>query len=348
LRGRAGLVLLLAAAVAVWWMLDRLEHRSDWLRVEAPRRAVAGQRLPLRVHLAPLAEPARVCVDLHWGRTRDQSRGYLAGGGSKAAGREGGTFDFEILVPPAKGLRFVTGIVYLSKTGTWRHHTLAAATEVIPVISNAVAQVETKLEPLRLQPVSEGLSGHPRPAALPRWLTALLFLAATSAAWRLGWSGQKSTPASGKRWWQIMAALLALACLWELLGLESWLGALARAMARAGDFYYPRVAIQKVVITGALAAAGAFLVFVWRVRRSRRLLLAAFAMYLLISLLDLVSLHAIDRIANLSWHGLSLVQALKLACAALTLQGVRRARRGQDETGLPQTESGGLPRAAAG
>jgi hypothetical protein len=45
---------------------------------------------------------------------------------------------------------------------------------------------------------------------------------------------------------------------------------------------------------------------------------------------NLVSLHVIDRMADLSWRGVSLVQALKLLCAALTLAGVRRARRAQE------------------
>jgi len=38
-------------------------------------------------------------------------------------------------------------------------------------------------------------------------------------------------------------------------------------------------------------------------------------------------LHAIDKLADLSRHGVSLVQALKLGCAAMTLLGVRRMRR---------------------
>ena len=348
LRGLAGLVLLLAAAVALWWMLDRLEHHHNWLRVEAPRRAVAGRRLPLRVHLAPLAEPTRVCADLHWGRTRDQSVGYLAGGGWRAVGKEGGTFDFEIMVPPVKGLHFVTGIIYLSRTGSWRDHTLVAATEVIPVSTNGGETFEASLRPLRLQPQSGGWAGQPRLAPLPRWLTALLFLGCAVAALASSGPTDRSGPVPGKRWWQVLAVLLALACLWELLGLESWLGAQARAMARAEDLYYPRATLQKIVISGALAAVSAFLFCLWRAPKAWRLLLAAFAVYLLISLSNLVSLHAIDRIAHLSWHGLSLVQGLKLGCAALTLQGIRRARRGQNPTPGPQTGSGGLPQTAAG
>jgi hypothetical protein len=329
LRGRVGLILLVAAAAAVWWGLDRAEPRADWLRVEAPRRAMAGQPLPLRVHLVPRAEPTRLCADLHWGTSRDTSMGYLATGGFKAVGKEGGTFDFEIMVPPKAGLRFVTGIIFLSRTGSWHDHTLVAGTEVIPVSSNAVGKVESPLEPLRLQPLADDPTMHPHPSAMPRLLTALLFLAATVMAWGAGQSpaGSSGRPGPENRWWQVLAVLLALACLWEFFGLESWLGAQARAMARAGDLYYPRAVFQKVVISVAIAATAVFLFFVRRARSSRRLLLVGFGLYLGISAVNLVSLHAIDRIADLSWHGLALVQALKLGCAAMTLRGVVIASR---------------------
>jgi hypothetical protein len=56
-------------------------------------------------------------------------------------------------------------------------------------------------------------------------------------------------------------------------------------------------------------------------------LLVGFGLYLGISVVNLVSLHVIDQIADLSWHGLSLVQALKLGCTAMTLGGVVVASR---------------------
>ena len=283
----------------------------------------------MRVHLFPRAEVGYVCVDLHWGTSRDTSMGYLATGGSKAVGKEGGSFDFAITVPPAQGLRFVTAIVFLSRTGSWQDHTLTASTAVIPVSSNKVGEVELPLEPLRLQPRGDDPKMHAHPAVIPRLLTALLFLAATVAAWGSGQSpaGSNGRPGSEKRWWQALAVLLALACLGEFFGMEGWLGAQGRAMARAEDFYYPRAAFQKVMISVAVAATAGFLLFVWRARRSHRLLLVGFGLYLGISLVNLVSLHVVDRIADLSWHGITLVQALKTGCAAMTLRGVVIATR---------------------
>ena len=335
LRRRVGLILLVAAAAAVWWGLDRSEPRADWLRVEAPRRAVAGQPLPIRVHLAPRMEGGYLCADLHWGPSRDTSMGYLATGGSKAVGKEAGTFDFAIIVPPTQGLRFVTGIIFLSQTGGWRDHTLVAGTKVIPVSSNAFDKVESRLEPLPLQPPGDDAQAHARPAALPRLLTALLFLAAMVAAWAAGQSlaGSSGQPGTESRWWQVLVLLLVLACLWEFFGLESWLGARARAIARTGDFYYPRAIFQKVVICVAVAATTVFLFFVRRARSSRRLLLVCFGLYIGISVVNLMSLHAIDKVADLSWRGLTLVQALKLGCAVMTLRGVVIACREQCSNG---------------
>jgi hypothetical protein len=222
----------------------------------------------------------------------------------------------------------------LSRTGDWRDHTLVAGTEVIPVTGKSADTADTRLEPLRLQPPSDLSSGHPQPAALPRLLTALLFLTAMVTAWGVGQSTSGATGGAGQgtRWWRVLVVLLALAGLTELLGLESWLGTQARAMARTGDFYYPRAVFQKVVISMATAAALLSLLFIRRAPKCRRLLIASFALYLAISIVNLMSLHAIDKVADLSWYGLSLVQALKLACAAMTWQGVRKAR-GPDHTG---------------
>jgi hypothetical protein len=253
--------------------------------------------------------------------------GCLATGGTKAVGKEGGSFDFEIMVPTRKGLRFVTGILYLSQTGHWDDHTLDAGTELIPVVSNAVAPNETALEPLRLQPPNDPSQAHPPAAATPRLLTGLLFLTVAWVAWGAISSGKGANEATGdgKRWWQVLAVLLALSCLWELLGLEPWLGAQARAIAQARDSYYLRIVFQKAVISGAIAATALFLVLVLRGSSYRRLLLVSFALYLAISLVNLVSWHVIDKVAGLSWHGITLTQALKLGCAATALLGVRQA-----------------------
>ena len=329
LRGRAGLLLFVAAAAMIWWGLNRAENRADWLRVEAPSRAIAGQAFLVRVEVAPLAEAGFLGADLHWGATRDTAMQYLSTGGSQPVGKEGGTYNFEIMVAPKEGLGFVMGVIFFSRTGNWSDHELAASTELIPVVSNPAAPREARLEPLRLQPSGDVSPNHPHPATGPRLLTGLLFLVAMLAAWGASLPSKEpdTRPRLQTRWWQMLLGLLVLACLWELFGLESWLGERARTMARAGDLYYPRAVFQKAVISMAVAATVLFLLFIRRARRSHRLLFVSLAVYLAISAVNLVSLHVIDNVADLSWHGLTLVQALKLLCAAMTLQGVLRALR---------------------
>jgi len=226
-------------------------------------------------------------------------------------------------------MRFVMGVIYFGRTGSWGDHKQAAITELVPVVSEPAKPEETRLEPLGLQPSVEPSPSHPLPAYGPRLLTGLLFLVAMMAAW---YPGPPITAPDGRsspenRWWQVLVVLLGLACLWELLGLESWLGDRARAMAHARNLYYLRTVLQKAVISMAVAAAVLLLPFIRRVRSSHRLVLVFFGLYLAIAAVNLVSLHAIDKVADLSWHRVSLVQALELGCAVMTLEGLRRMRR---------------------
>jgi len=139
-----------------------------------------------------------------------------------------------------------------------------------------------------------------------------------------------SAAGADTRFWQILAVLLLLAGLGELFAVEDWLGARAREIARAHDLYYLRSAFQKISVSLAGAATLVWLILGGRARRPRRLLLLAGGLYLGISAANLVSLHAVDRFADLSWRGITLVQALKLACALLILIGIHTARRAEN------------------
>ena len=94
---------------------------------------------------------------------------------------------------------------------------------------------------------------------------------------------------------------------------------------------YPRAVFQKAVVSVAILASILFCLFIGRVGISRRFLMISLALYLVISVVNLVSWHPIDNLAGLSWHRLTLVQALKLGCAAMALLGVWKAARSQIE-----------------
>jgi hypothetical protein len=54
----------------------------------------------------------------------------------------------------------------------------------------------------------------------------------------------------------------------------------------------------------------------WR-RLPGRLLWFGFGCYLVITLVNLLSLHALDQFASVAWHGWALVAVLKFLCAAV-------------------------------
>ena len=104
-------------------------------------------------------------------------------------------------------------------------------------------------------------------------------------------------------------------------------GAEARAWARAEDVYHPRALFQKGAISLTFATMLVFLGLVWHQRKPHQLALFFFGLYLAISIVNLLSFHSIDNYAGRSWHGITLVAALKFVCVAATLHSVFRARR---------------------
>ncbi|MCW5550945.1 MAG: hypothetical protein KIS67_02145 [Verrucomicrobiae bacterium] len=327
-RRRGEFLLLLAAMVAAWWWLDHLDDGAKGLRVEVARHAVVGEPLPVHIHLAGLTEATYLCADLHWTNKRDASNGYLATGGTKPVGREGGSFDFEIIVQATNELRFVNVIIYLSPTGAWPDHTFAAATALIPVVSSHPADTPTMTRvPIHL--LKDRGRENVRPTVIPRLMTALLLLASAMIAWATCRSISRDPTSSHQRLrrWQYLAAGLTLAGVWELLALENWVGMHLRALARAGDVYHARSIFQRAVISVTLAATTAFLCFGWRKQRSDQVLLVFFGLYLVIAAINLLSFHSFDAYAGISWLGVTLVESLKFVCAAVTLGATWQARR---------------------
>src|SRR5205823_5389017 len=143
---------------------------------------------------------------------------------------------------------------------------------------------------LHVQSIEQRAKKRPRPSAVPRLLVGLLFLVSAVVAWRARHKAPDIAADSGGRWWKRLAIALLLACLWELPGVENWLGSEARAMARAEDVYYSRAVFQKAMTSTVIVITAMFLVRVWRrARKSRRLLYASLALYLGLSTVAMLS-----------------------------------------------------------
>ena len=116
---------------------------------------------------------------------------------------------------------------------------------------------------------------------------------------------------------------LSVAC-WELSTAETTLGTSARQLTIDARLYHERQTFQ---IAGTIAvAAVAAAIFLWIFERSHlagseRLMWIAFDLFAATSLIGLLSLNSVDRLANMLVLGFPVVQWLKLASATLALLG---------------------------
>lgn len=320
-----GVLLLIGFTFVVWYGLDRLEPHADWLSVETVAKVQAGGVLPIRVKILPQKQPCKMSIDLHWAIQRGKSQGYLISGGTVSVGSEGGSFDFNIKVPPKNGLNYVWAVIFLSPNGSWLNHTLLARTDLIPV---KVTNGQSELIPVKVFGTEEvkKTSLKQKPHWLPQLVTALLFFGA-------GGLWHKSKPPSAgsihpeitPRLWGILSLALLCAGLWELFGLEIVLGHKARTLAKALEFYGSRYSFQKIVVSVVAAGSTLFLVWMIKFRPVYPFWMSCFGIYLGIAFVNLLSLHALDAIAGLSWQGVTFVQALKLGFAGIITFGMFRS-----------------------
>ena len=317
--------MLIAAGVLTWWGLQQADSGPGWLEVDGPRYVESGQFLHIRVRLAPLGTSQFLTADLHWARTHDRSEGYLSTGGAKEVGRDGGSYDYLIPVPPRPGLRFARAVVYLSRTGDWNTHSRVAGSDFIEVLTNGLSNSQMGVVPLRMTYERAPVRFHARVYDAPRYLTGLLLLVAAVVAWRRFAGVATPGVAGGTNWLKLVGAFGA-AALWELFGLEGPVDDFVRRVAHQEDWYYLRGGVQEVAISVIVAIA---LLLAWRVVRGcarHQLVEGSLLLYVALSAVNLVSLHSIDQLANLSWHGVTLIQSLKLACAAVLAVAALRIR----------------------
>lgn len=329
-RRAAALVCFVSLAAGLWLWLDHLGDQVDWIIVEGPAHVVVGEPVRLQVHATRLAADTLLRVDLHWATERNNSLGFLAAGEPRTETKFADTIDFNIAVPARENLRFVHGVIYLSPDGNWSNHTFAATTDLIPV---ALLRSDQSPELIRwpLRQLAEGSGRMNQPQSpLLRWATGVTWLVAAVWLGRQWQSARRSVkkPIELPRRQLLLAMSFALAGIWELAGLEIILGDQARSFARAEDLYYPRAIFQKGVISMMIAATLVWFGLRWRQRAARPWLLG-FGLYLAVTLVDLLSYHAVDEFTGRSWHGVTLMAAIKLLCA---LTAVIRLLRIQNQS----------------
>jgi hypothetical protein len=336
-----------AAAVAIvlvfagtWFLLDRSEGRPRWLTVEAPEYAVVGHPLEVRVTLADAVEPARISCTLHRAKAGRKDGNFLASSGPDRPAAGGGTYSFVFEVPDHPDMDYAFALIFLSPTGEWRDGTRAVTSRRMPVRRDSTADAGPELVrtplyryPTAAESAAAAAAASPavrRPAGRPSaWVhpvLAVLLLAAAALSLVKAGRLRPRPEATSERWaWLAFAAVLAFGALLEISGLAGHFVSAARRLAEEANLYEARKPLQKVV-TAAVAAAGfcMFLIFIGAIRRSgphRYLWWAGIglAAYLSVSLVSVLSFHAVDVVRSMTWGGVSFVDAVRGAGGLVTL-----------------------------
>jgi hypothetical protein len=336
---RAGIVAALVLVFAATWaLLDRTEHRPGWLVVEAPAAGVVGQPLEIRVTLKESVEATQIVCTLHRAGADRRLREHIASSGPAREAASGGAQVFRFDIPDIRNLVFVSAVIYLSPTGSWRDRTRAAHTKLIPV---KPADAGSAAPPLKKTSVytstsateddaAERAARGPRRGPSP-WAHPIFFaILISSAALCRAKAGRKRPDASPtetreRTIWLVFSAVFVLSAFLELSGVVGHLASWGRRLAEEGNLYDLRKPFQKaltaVVTAGAL---GLFFLFIKAMRKtgSHRYLWwvgIGLAAYLSISFVSVLSFHAVDVVRGMTWHGLSPVDAARGAGALVSL-----------------------------
>jgi len=352
--GRAGAVASLVLVFAATWIaLSLTDDRPGWLTVEAPEIAVVGRPFEVRVTLKRSVEPTEINCTLNRANAERKGWGYLASSGPPrpAAGGETYTFVFE-RVPEREATSYAFVLVYLSPTGRWEDGTRAATAQYLPVTKDDPAEASLGLRKTRVyryptaaeEARAQARARTRRPSGRPSvWVHPLLGLLLLAASVFAGIKAKRSRTAAATEEagestvWLAFAVLLAAGAIMELSGIAGHITAWGRRLAEEQGVYELRRPAQKAIMA-ALAAAGLglFILFIRAIRKPgphRALWWAGIglAVYLAMSVVSILSFHAVDAASRMLWHGVSPVDAARgagaLAAFLAALAGVRRPAR---------------------
>jgi hypothetical protein len=335
LTAAAALGLVFAAA---WTGLSLTEDRPGWLAVEAPEAAVVGQTLEIRVTLKKSVGSGFVDCSLHHANAERKGWGFLASSGPARPAAGGRTYSFVFTVPEHEDTAYAFALIFLSPTGRWEDGTRAVSTKYMPVVTGGGSGAglgPRKTQVYRYPTAAEAARTKAKPAR-PRgqpsvWVhpvIGLLLLAAAAFAAAKAGERRAATPPGRpeeRAVWLALAIMLAVSAVFELSGIAGHIAAWGRRLARGQGVYELRRPFQKTIMAATAAASfGLFLLFIRETKRpgSHRLLWWAgvgLAAYLAVSFVSVLSFHAVDMAGLMAWHGLSPVDALRGAGAAVAL-----------------------------
>lgn len=300
------------AAVLVWNAVREPYPQALWVSVEAPRYAVAGQALPMRITWQSSPAAGTVRLDLHWSDERRRPRGYLSGTNLGWMGTNAATLLVELPVPMRTNLTRIQSVLYASPTRRWADRGWVIRTTEIRVRASE-APVDAELRPLHAYEPVEDPEIRPAEIHWVRWVTGGAWVGVALGLGR----GRGRAPRV------LVGACLGLAVL-ELFSADLVLAGVLRALARGQQLYNLRRDFQQwAIVLGAVLIAAAV---VWSARcvsqPRQRSVWIAIGLFTLVWSTSVFSLHETDRILALSFGFLPLVQWMKLFAVGGALAAV--------------------------
>lgn len=309
-------VAALVAALVAWlaFLVFRAAPEAAWLRVEAPAAVVAGAPFVATVTLLEPADGAFLDVDLHATRASDAPVRVVAAGTTQAVAGGQRTFRFALVLRDRPDVARVHAIVFLSRTGRWDDAFRVARSDTLAVVRGTPRAEDLVAQPLKVRDPHDAPAVDVASAPLVRIAIAALWLGTAFVAAR----GRRRLP-GGSAAGGFIVLCLALAA-WEAFAAGTWIAEHVRPLARAAGLYDERRVAQQLATVALAGAVG--LLAVVALRRSRvwppGLAIAGIAVYVVVALADMLSLHEIDRLLAAGVGPWTLADLLRLAGACTT------------------------------
>jgi hypothetical protein len=325
LRTRVIPAIFVTLVSAVALLVFRREPEASWLRADAPSAIVVGEPFIATVTLLEPADGAFLDVDLHGKDAHKSSLRVVAAGQIQAVVGGQRTFRFPLVLRERPDVAHVHAIIYLSRSEHWSDAFRVASSDSLDAIRGTPRAADIVVRPLKVHDQKEDPAIEVANPPLLRTAIVVLWLGAGGVA---AAASRRSTPATAAGLFIVLCVVLAA---WEALAAGTWIADQARPLARAAGLYQERRIVQQVTtvalagVFGLLAAVG--------LRRSRRqlpgLALAGMALYAVVSLADMLSLHEVDHLLATKIGVWPLAGVLRLAGASAAAAGAaRRAWKG--------------------